>query len=141
MSGWGPKPSSITSSGGGGVPNVPGNTPAPDPAYTIFNEVLAVPKDVVTDVITWIVPVTLNHIMRVEFGGCNIADYKLFFGANVQARYLTYFGSSLNGVWDFSTEAGGGVQVASGTVVKVRVEHGRPHDGDFWSRIQYLEIN
>jgi len=139
MTGWGSK--SGGGAGGSGVPNVPGNTSTPDPAFSVYGEALAVPSGVETTILTWVVPAPIVHLMRVEFGGQNIGEYRLKFGATVQSRSTIWFSGPLNGTWNFETMAGGGVPVASGTVVRVTVLHARPMASDHHARIQYLEIN
>jgi hypothetical protein len=109
----------------------------------LYNEISAVATSVTTDLFTWVVPATpLFHVLRFEFGGTNIAQYKLYFGATVQAQALTWWnGPGLNHTWDFTTEGGGGLQVVGGTVVKVKVTHFRPYVGDFYCRMSGVEVN
>ena len=143
MVGW-HKPGSVTVVGGGdgNFPNPPSeNTPSPDPSFSVYSEALAVAAAVETNVITWVVPVTKTQLIRVEFGGCNIADYKLKYNGSTVNRKLLYFGGPLFGKWEYSVAGGGGQNIASGTTVTVTVIHNRPFVGDFWARIQYLEVN
>jgi hypothetical protein len=143
MPGWSPKVSTSGGGGGsGGVIQIPGNTSANDSSFTLYNEVSSVATSVTTDIFTYVVPVSpIIHVLRFEFGGTNIGQYKLYFGATVQAQHLTWWnGPGLNGMWDFSVSGGGGLAVASGTVIKVKVTHFRPYVGDFYTRMSGLEI-
>jgi len=145
MSGWGDK---TGSSGAGGVVipigpgQIPGDTQIPDPSSSYYNAVSSVAASVLTNVLTYTVPTSTNwHLTRVEFGGLNIARYWLYFDTSEVAQHVTWFNGGMTGLWDFSSTIGGGLQVATGTVIRVKVEHGRPFTADFFARINFIQIN
>lgn len=135
MSGW-------SSRGRGGSIDIPGDSSSPDHTRTFYEEVVDVPTETETTITTWVIPASpIIHLMRIEFGGENTAQFKLKFDGVTQARYATYFGSALDGAWNFETAGGGGVAIPAGTTVTVTAEHCRPDPAVFWCRVQYLEIN
>ena len=144
MVGWGPRVFTPTSGGAADNLTYPGNTSAPDPAYSVYNEISAVVANVWTDILTYVVPVSpIIHIVRIEFGGENISKYRILAGASVMASYITWFnGGGLTGEWNFANADGGGIFLASGTVIKVQTNHRRiGMPADFFARLQYREIN
>ena len=135
--GWGPQ---VIPGGGGGL-TPPGNTPSPDETKGFYNEVTGIAALTLTDVLTWVVPTSPTiHLLMIEFGGCNIADYFLEIGGTQAAKGITYFGGKMTGVWDFRNQTGG-KPLAGASTLKVKVEHCRPDLGDFFARICYMEIN
>jgi hypothetical protein len=88
------------------------------------------------------VPVSpIIHLLRVEFGGENIAQYRLLVNTNVEARHATWFnGEGLNDEWEMTNSDGGGWPLAVGTTVRIQVKHERDSVADFWARLQYREI-
>ena len=139
MTGWGPK---VLDGGGGGQPSIPGDGPLPDPSKSTFNRITAVPANVETDLLVFPVPATpIIHLVRIDFGGENIGNYKLYEGATQQAEYFTWFnGPGLTATWDFTDTKGGGVALTPSSILKVTVEHWRPFLGPFFARMQYREI-
>lgn len=145
MSGWGPrvyKPSG-GSSGAIAPIQVPGNTGAVDPSFNLYNEVSSVASGVETDLFTYLVPLSpIIHLMRFEIGGSNIGQFKLYFDNTVVRQYMTWFnGTGLTGVWDFTTSGGGGLAVAPGTIIKIKVLHNRPFLGDYFAQMSGLNVN
>jgi len=142
MSGWGPKVIGGGSGGGGGL-TYPNNTILPDPAYSTYNEISSVASGSWVDILVYVVPASpVVHIVRIEYGGENIAKYRLLAGASVEARDVKWFGDSLTGRWEFVNSDGGGLRMAAGTVVKVQVNHRRiGNPADFFARLQWREIN
>ena len=142
MAGWGPVGVPGGGGGGGGSLSYPGNTILPDPASTRFNEVTSVPASIWTDVLTYVVPVSpIVHIIRIEFGGNNVATYQLTDGVNVYHKCYTWFNGTLESRWEFENSDGGGLQLVAGLILKVQVFHTRPYLGDFYARLQYREVN
>lgn len=146
MSGWGSK----SGDSGGistnvipiGSTQVPNDTAIPDPTGSYYSEANSVATGVLTDVLTFVVPMTpIWHLLRVEFGGNNIANYSLWFNAVKKDQSFTWFNGNMTGVWDYVNPGGGGVLVASGMIIKVKVVHNRPFVGDFYAKINYIEIN
>lgn len=74
-------------------------------------------------------------LQKVIFSGTNIAEYELVINGATKDKQRTYFGSSLNGSFDFNN----GLPVPSGQVIEVYVLHTRPTTGDFNVRIQIVE--
>jgi len=145
MSGWGPrvyKPTAGSATDINGI-QIPGNTSAADPSFAVYNEVSSVAYGVQTDIFTYVVPASpIIHILRFQFGGTNIGQYKLYFGNIVQDQFITWFnGTGLTGEWNYETMGGGGLAVPSGTIVKVKVIHYRPDLADYYCRLSGVEIN
>ncbi len=74
-------------------------------------------------------------LQKIEFSGTNIAEYELVIDGLTQDKKRTYFGSSLNGKFDFDN----GLEVLVGQLIEIYVVHSRPTTGDFNARIQILE--
>lgn len=101
---------------------------------SFFNEV--------TDVATGITEVLVSYtatapvfLQKVEMSGTNIATYELYIAGVLQDRKLTYFGSTLDAIFNFNQ----GLNISVGQLIEVRVYHNRPDLGDFTSRLQILE--
>jgi hypothetical protein len=73
-------------------------------------------------------------LQKVEFSGTNISEYEIRVDGITIDKKRTYFGSSLNGVFDFNC----GLEVLSGKLIEIYTTHNRPSLGDFNSRIQIL---
>lgn len=147
MSGWG----SIIKPGGGGTVSevtaiglgqIGGDTATSDLTLNEYQEATAVATGVETNVLVFVVPASpIFHAVRFEFGGGNIGTYKLYFGSNVQAQYVTWWNTGMNGFWDFKSGIMGGVKVDGGTQIRVTVLHNRPYVANFYSRMEYVLIN
>ena len=74
-------------------------------------------------------------MQKIEFSGTNIAEYELVINGNTQDKKRTYFGNSLNGIFDFNN----GLIIPAGQTIEVFVIHNRSNVGDFNARIQILE--
>ena len=74
-------------------------------------------------------------LQKIEFSGTNIAEYELVINGSTRDKKRTYFGNSLNGVFDFND----GLQIPSGQTIEIYVIHNRPENGDFNARIQILQ--
>lgn len=101
---------------------------------TQYNEITSIVSGVTT-LITSYVAGTDEFLQKVEFSGSNIAEYELRINSVTQDKKRTYFGSSLNGNFDFNS----GLSLVSGQSVQIYVVHDRPFVGDFNARIQILE--
>jgi hypothetical protein len=115
--------------GGGGVPLV-------ESAFSEFMEATSVPAGAETTVLTH--AVTLGSpilIVRIEFSGSNIARYRLYADANLEAESWTWFNGPMSGEWNFATPQLGGWKVQGGTVLRIKVLHNRPFVGDFSVRL------
>lgn len=76
-----------------------------------------------------------QKLQKIEFSGTNIAEYELVINGVTQDKKRTYFGGSLNGIFDFDN----GIDLVSSQSVIVYVVHNRPSLADFNARIQILE--
>lgn len=109
-------------------------------SLSTYNEISAVPMMTATPLATYTAPggkVTSLH--RICVSGDNIAKYKVRLNGDVIDTLRTYFGSSLNGIFEFANPAGG-IPLVPGDVVSVEVEHNRPFVADFNGRIQVSEV-
>ena len=123
----------------GGSINPPGNTPAIDTSYTVYDTVAAVAAGVETTILTFVVPATVTHLVRVDFGGDNIGTYKMYWGTDEMDQYITYW-TEFNGRWEYSISGGVGVQIPSGAVVTIKVLHVRPNPGDFYAKLTLVGL-
>lgn len=101
---------------------------------SFYSEVTGIVNGITTLVATYTAG-TNQFLQKIEFSGTNIAEYELVINGLTQDKKRTYFGSSLNGRFDFND----GLQVVSGEIIEVYVVHSRPDTGDFNSRIQILQ--
>lgn len=110
---------------------------APGDVISVFSSVSAVPASLLTDVLTYTVPVgKILQLIRIRSGGDNIAKFEVTIDGDVVDRQRTWFnGSGLEVTHDFSAQDKRGVMLVEGTTVKARVIHARPSVGDFDSRI------
>lgn len=107
---------------------------------SFYNEVSAVPSGVLTSIGTYTAPAgKTSYLQKIDLSGTNIAEYTLLINATKQAKKRTYFGASLDEVFDFSG-SNNGFPLAVGDVILVQVIHNRPMAGDFESRIQVIEV-
>lgn len=100
-----------------------------------YNEVNNVVSGITTTIVNF-TPNTNNYLLqKVEFSGSNIAEFEVIVGSSVFDKKRTYFGSGLNGNFDFDQ----GIKVNSGVNIRVIVNHSRPTTGNFNARIQLLK--
>lgn len=93
---------------------------------------------IVSGITTLVASYTANTgdlLQKIEFSGTNIAEYELIVNGITQDKKRTYFGNSLNGIFDFNN----GLSIPTGQTVEIYVVHNRPDVGDFNARIQILE--
>jgi hypothetical protein len=100
-----------------------------------YSEVTGIVQGITTLIGSYLA-VPNRKLQKIEFSGTNIAEYELVINGNTEDKKRTYFGNSLNGIFDF----GEGIPLVSGQLVEVYVIHNRPSLGDFNIRIQILEI-
>lgn len=106
-----------------------------------FAEATSVPSSTTTLIQTYTVPaLTQAFLERIEVAGTNIGMYEVFVNDIIQDRKYTYFGNSLNDIFEFTGSTSSGYPLNAGDTVKVKITHGRPSVGNFNSRIQLLEI-
>lgn len=120
----------VVIAGSGGIENV----------ISSFNAVTSVASATPTLVASYTVPMSKTaNMQRIEVSGTNIAAYDIQINTILQARQRTYFGNSLNLVFDFFTESSKGLLLNAGDVIEVYATHNRPNLGDFEARIQVIE--
>ena len=123
-------PGSAGSGGGGGGPLSGGQS------ISEFYEITNIPPNVDTDIFTYTVPVNKTLVLiRVDVTGNNIADYRLYFNNVMQKRSFVWFTDGLNGKLDFTVPTLGGLWLIHGTVIRLEVNHYRPHNGLFSSTL------
>ena len=102
----------------------------------VFASISSVASGSNTTIQTYIVPVGKTDLLQlVEVSGTNIAQYEVLLNAVVIARKYTYFGNSLNDVFNFNS-----LKLLAGDVILVKVLHNRSNLGNFNSRIQVSEV-
>lgn len=101
---------------------------------TQYSEVLGVVSGVTTLIGTY-TAVARIVLPKLNFSGTNIAEYELVIDGVTVEKERTYFGGSLNGVFDF----GNGLVIQSGQVIQIFAVHFRPMLGDFNSTMKILE--
>lgn len=93
---------------------------------------------VVTGVTASIINTTVlsnGVLQKIVFSGSNIAEYELIIDGITEDKQRTYFGSPLNGEFNFNQ----GLPLTVGQTLVVTVIHNRPDVGDFNARIQFME--
>lgn len=101
---------------------------------TYYSEVTGIVSGITTLIASYTAS-TGNLLQKIEFSGTNIAEYELIINGITQDKKRTYFGNSLNGIFDFNN----GLSIPVGQTVEIYVIHNRPDVGDFNARIQILE--
>ena len=104
----------------------------------ILNNYYSEVTNIVSGITTLVASYVANSgdlLQKIEFSGTNIAEYELVINGNTQDKKRTYFGNSLNGIFDFNN----GLIIPAGQTIEVFVIHNRSNVGDFNARIQILE--
>ena len=135
----------VTGGGGGGGTTPPGNTTAADPTASTFSEISGVAVNIQTDLLSFVIPgVVATHMLLIEFGGCNIAEYELDIDGSIEAKKFLSWGDNIGGdSWDFRAPNGAGKLLPAGKILKVKVTNcsGEGTLGDFWARFCYMTVN
>jgi hypothetical protein len=106
----------------------------------IYNESLAVVSGSPVTLLTYtVMPSITSKVQRILFSGENIAKYQVFVNSVAISTKRTYFGSSLNGVFEFTGNSGGGLNMNAGDILLVQVSHQRPYPGDFEATLEVIE--
>lgn len=106
-----------------------------------YNEILALAAFTTASIVTYTVPIGKTAtLQRVFVSGENIARFDVFVNASVIGTKRTYFGGDLNDDFEFSGPDGGGVALAAGDVVTIKVIHHRPMAGSFEGTIEVIEF-
>lgn len=101
-----------------------------------FSEISSVPSGSLTDILTYVVPVSYTGTLcRVEVGGNNVATYEIYKNTELKARIRTWFGTALTHTCEFSSGTSG-PELVAGDTIKIKVIHNRPFTGDFEARLQ-----
>lgn len=99
-----------------------------------YNEIINLATGVTSALLTYVAQPN-QKLQKIEFSGTNIAEYELVINGVTQDKKRTYFGGTLNGIFDFNA----GLNLTATQSVIVYVVHNRPFLGDFNCRIQVLE--
>lgn len=105
-----------------------------------FNSVSSVPTSVSTLIHSLVVPASpVTFLHKIFVSGQNIATFQVKINSITVDLKRTYFGGSLDLVFDFSNGSSG-LKLSTGDLVEVFVEHQRPMVADFNARIQTVEV-
>ena len=105
-----------------------------------YTEALAVVSGSETDMSTYTVPAgKVAFLQRAEYGGENIATYRVKLNGSVIGKRRTWFTGDLVGQMIWQESAARGLSLIAGDVVKVTVEHSRIMAADFESRLVILQ--
>lgn len=107
---------------------------APKPLASSFYEVTGVVNGITTELMSYTAAADML-LQKVEISGTNIAEYELTIDGITEDKKRTFFGGSLENIFQFDS----GLGITSGQIIKVFVVHYRPDPGDFTARIQVLE--
>jgi hypothetical protein len=91
-----------------------------------YGEVTGVGSSTLTTIISY-TALTKRLLKQVHISGSNIATYSVIVNSTTVMKERTYFGGSLNGVFNFDT----GLRLSISDIVYVKVIHSRPMTGDF----------
>jgi len=106
----------------------------------IFNELSPIASNSPTNLVSYTVPVGKTAILdRIVVSGENIAKFEVYINSNKIDVTRTYFGSELNGLFDYSTK-NTPYTLQQLDLVQVVVTHSRPDVARFEGRIQIVEI-
>lgn len=106
-----------------------------------YDEALAVPTGVTTEIVSYTVPATKEIVLeRVEASGENIAVYTILVNSVVIATQRSFWGE-INAKFDFLSKASLGKVLVAGDIITVEVLHNRPSVGNFEARIQMTMLN
>lgn len=102
-----------------------------------YNEISAVVSGSETTIISYTVPSgKTSKLSEVSGSGENIAEYNLKVNGDVKQKLRTYFGGSLNTIFNFTVSP----TFSAGDIILLSVLHNRPSSADFNGTIKVLEI-
>lgn len=118
--------------------------PEPDPTKQLinkYNKVNNVINGITTSILTYTVPNSKRSVLeKIAVSGDNIAKYDILLNGDNLETKRTYFGSSLNADFDFTSKTSLGTVLNSGDELTVNVVHNRPYVGSFEARLQVVEF-
>lgn len=121
--------------------NIVNTSVIPEIVKNIFNKITNIDDLLRTSVVSHTTAVGKEtYLQIVHVNGNNTADYELEIDGEVIDEITTYFGSRLDGNFEFNAYSENGLLLPEGINVEIFVTHYRPFQGDFSSRIQILEI-
>lgn len=119
--------------------NVVVQTSGSDTVISTYNEANSVSSGANTTIVTFTAGIGVNSFLsKIDYSGDNIAKFTVEINGSVIDKQRTYFGSSLNGTFNFA-ESSKGLRILPGDVVTLKVIHSRLSSGDFNGRIQVVE--
>jgi hypothetical protein len=122
----------VTSSSPGSAANLVAN----------YNEVTGVASGIETVVTSYTNNnATTNYLVRIETGGTNIAEYRLYRNSTIIDKKYSEF-TQLNTVFEYMTSepTAPGLKLSTSDVLYLKVIHNRPNVGNFNAKILVLEV-
>lgn len=109
------------------------------PIY-IYNEITSTMPGTTYNVASWtVMPATTATLQRVLVSGENIARYDVWVNAGPIATQRTYYGGDLDKTFEFMGWNGGGVPLAAGATVTVKVLYYTPGPAIFEATIEAIQ--
>jgi len=139
MAGWG---SSGGKNVGGG--QLPGDTPAVDPAFFLFNEISNVSLNTETEILTYTAPNPSNiHILTINCTGSCIALFNIYYDDQLVDKKTSWYGQGLNVSFDYRMNPAGGRRIFPAKTISIRVitTHPRMTNNSFSATMHYHQIN
>jgi hypothetical protein len=107
--------------------------------YEQFEEILSATGSNL--LLSYTVPVGFDFYLKyAELSGTNIAEYEIFVNSVSIGKKRTYFGASLNTVFDFSVGATYGRRIQEGDTIEIYATNSRPTAADFSARIYGVTV-
>ena len=108
----------------------------------LFNQINALGAGVLTNIITYTVPSTPQSLklQKIACSGDNISKYYIYINGGIVDISRTYFGGSLNTIFDYTASRNVGRTLVAGDIVEVKVIHNRPSVSDYNAKIQILGV-
>lgn len=102
----------------------------------------AVPASSRTLVGSYTVPTGKSAVLhRIEFSGNNIGTYEYSLNSTTEGVRHTWFNGPMFGTFEFTGGGSEGIKLVAADKVEIYVTHERPDVGDFYVRIQVLELD
>lgn len=121
--------------------NIVNTSVEPEVIVPQFNEIGGLLKNVVATIDSRTAPIgKTTYLQRITAGGDVVAIYTLEVNGSPIMKKRSYFGGSLDVVFDLDAYSENGYELNEGDVVRVRVQHKRNFTSTHHSTIQVLEI-